>query len=180
MGAPEEASPDECTIQNGFIKNGLVAASLGAGAIHVWAAWAHYELTRVLVFFVLVATVQLWLGAVILLVRSVPWSMLIGGAVANAAVVVTWVLSRTTGVPGMPKARSMDEIMDAAMSTPGPSKGYYIHGEGFGLYDTTASLLQVAFVVGVLMLVRKRRRCPAGESGIDATVAVGTGVPEDS
>jgi hypothetical protein len=181
MGAPEEESPEECTIQSGLIKNCFVAASVGAGVIHLWAAWAHSSITRVLVFFVLVAALQLWLATAVLWVRSVPWALLIGGAAANAAVVVVWVLSRTTGVPWMPNGgRTMDEIMAAAAATPGPSKGFMTHAETFGLFDTTASLLEVVVVVCVVMLVLKRRRGPAGESGTDATVAVGSGVAEDS
>jgi len=182
VGAPEEASPEECIIQNGLLKNGLVAALIGAGAIHLWAGWNHFDFTRVLVFFVVVAAMQLWLGAVILWVRSVPWSLLIGGAAANAAVVVIWVLTRTTGVPFYPKAlghMDMDQIMERAANSQ-HLKGFMTHKETFGLIDTTCSLLEIGVVVGVLMLVRMRRRCPPGESGNDATVAVGTGVAEDS
>jgi hypothetical protein len=180
-GPPEEASPEECIIQNGLVKNGLVAASIGAGAIHLWAAWAHYDFTRELVFFVVVAALQLWLAAVVLWVRSVPWSLLIGGAAANAAVVVVWVLTRTTGLPGMPKAThmDMDRIMDRAAKSQ-HAHGFMVHKETFGLLDTTCSLLEIGFVVGVLMLVRMRRRCQPGEFGNDGTVAVGTAVAEDS
>lgn len=181
MGVPEDESPEECTIQNGLLKSGFVAASVGAGVIHLWAAWAHSGITRVLVFFVIVAALQLWLAAAVLWVRSVPWSLLIGGAAANAAVVVVWVLSRTTGVPWMPDGgRTMDEVMAQAAATPGPNKGFMTHAETFGLFDTTASLLEIVVVVCVVMLVLKGRRSPAGESGIDATVAVGSGVAEDS
>jgi len=180
-GDPEEASPEECIIQNGLLKNGLVAASVGAGAIHLWAAWAHYDYTRELVFFVMVAALQLWLAAVVLWIRSIPWSLLIGGAAANAGVVVVWVLTRTTGLPGMPKAThmDMDQIMERAARSQ-HAKGFMVHKETFGLLDTTCSLLEIGFVVGVLMLLWMRRRRPHGESGNDATVAVGTGVAEGS
>jgi hypothetical protein len=176
MGAPEEVSPEERTIPDGLVKNGVVAASLGAGAIHLWAGWAHSGITRVLIFFVLVAALQLWWAAAVIWVRSVPWSVLIGGAVANAALVVVWVLSRTTGVPGQPRPLNMDQIMDAAIANPGPSKGYMVHGETFGLVDTTCALLEIGVVVGVLMLFLMRRRRQRAESGIDATEDVGTGV----
>ncbi|MGH8990545.1 MAG: hypothetical protein ACRDZ7_03350 [Acidimicrobiia bacterium] len=177
MGAPAEASPEEeCTIPNGLLKNLLVAASVGAGGIHLWAAWAHSGITRVLVFFIVVGALQLWLAAAVVWVRSVPWSLLIGGAVVNAAVVVVHVLSRITGVPGQPKALNMDEIMNAAIANPGPSKGFMVHSESFGLPDTTASLLEIAVVVAVVLLVRARRRSSRLESGIDETVDVGTGV----
>ena len=181
VGDLEEASPGECVIPDGFLKNALVAASLGAGAIHLWAAWAHFNFTRVLVFFILVAAMQLWLAAVILWIRSVPWSLLIGGAAANAGVVVVWVLTRTTGVPFYPNSKhmDMDKIMERAARTAGPSHGFMTHKETFGLLDTTCSLLEIVVVVGILMLVLRRRR-PSGESVNDATVAVGTGVAEDS
>jgi hypothetical protein len=57
MGAPEEASPMGRTM-----RNGLVAASVAAGGIHIWAAvqHAHPRLITQLVFFVAVATMQLW------------------------------------------------------------------------------------------------------------------------
>ena len=180
MGAPEEAAPEEeCTIPNGLLRNSLIAASVGAGGIHLWAAWAHSGINRVLIFFVLVATVQLWLAAAVIWVRSVPWSVLIGGAAANAAVVVVWVLSRTTGVPGQPEAKTMEEIMNAAIQNPGSSRGMAVHAESFGLVDTVASALEIVVVVAVLMLWMKHRR-PSAESGTDTTVAVGTGVAEDS
>jgi hypothetical protein len=176
MGASEEVSPEESTIPDGLVKNGLVAASLGAGAIHLWAGWAHSGITRVMIFFVVVAALQLWWAAAVVWVRSVPWSVLIGGAVANAAVVVVWILSRTTGVPWQPKSGTMDQIMSAAIANPGPDKGYMVHGETFGLVDTTCALLEIGVVVGVLVLFRMRRRRQRAESGIDdATVDVVSG-----
>lgn len=178
IGAPEE-SPEEDTIPNGAVKNLLVAASVGAGGIHLWAAWAHSATTRVMVFFVVVATLQLWLAAAVVWVRSIPWSMLIGGAVANAGVVVVWILSRTTGVPGQPQSRSMDQIMDAALANPGPDKGYMVHKETFGFFDTTSSVLEILVVVCVVMLFLRSRR-QADESGIDESAAVGTDLLEDS
>jgi hypothetical protein len=177
--APEEAgmeAPEESTIPDGFVKNALVAASLGAGGIHIWAAWAHSSIPRVLIFFTLVATVQLWLAASVIWVRNVPWSVLIGGAVANAAVVVVWVLSRTTGVPFQPESMaSMDAIMSRAISDPNVNRGAMAHQETFGFLDTAASLLEVGVVVAVLVLWRKRRS-QGGESEMDETA----GSSEDS
>ena len=176
---PEEESPEERTIPSGLLKNVLIAASVGAGAIHLWAGWAHSGITRVLVFFVVVAAVQLWLAAVVVWVPSIPWSVLIGGAVANAAVVVVWVLSRTTGVPFQPSAQSMEDAFNAAAANPGPDMGFIVHAETFGLFDTTASVLEIAVVVAVLLLWRRRRR-PDDESGIDATAAVEADAADDS
>jgi len=157
MGAPEEASPAERTI-----RNGLFAASLGAGAIHIWAAWAHSGQTSQLVFFIAVATFQLWWAAVVLWVPDAPWSVLIGGAVANAGVVVVWVLSRTTtGIPWISKAPSMDDIIaQAGKGSPlhPITRGVLQPHLSFGLPDTTASLLQIGVIVGVILLARMRRR----------------------
>ena len=187
MGAPEEApedvgmeAPEESTIPDGFLKNVLVAASLGAGGIHIWAAWAHSSIPRVLIFFTVVATVQLWLAASIVWVRSVPWSVLFAGAVVNAGVTVVWVLSRTTGVPFQPESMaSMDAIMNRAISDPSTNRGAMAHQETFGFLDSTASLLQVVVVVAVLVLWRKRRS-QGVESGMDETAATGAGSSGDS
>jgi hypothetical protein len=175
---PEEASPAECIIPSRFLRDGLVAASVGAGVIHVWAANAHFDFTRELVFFVVVAALQLWFAAVVLWVRRIPWSLLIGAAAANAAVVLIWILTRTTGVPGMPKAThmDMDQIMERASKSQHAS-GFMVHKETFALLDTTCSLLEILVVVGVLMLLWRRRRTRlAGDSGGEATVAAGPGV----
>jgi hypothetical protein len=154
-----EAPEEESTIPDGLLKNVLVAATLGAGGIHLWAAWAHSGITRVLIFFTVVATLQLWLAAAIVWVRSIPWSMLIGGAVVNAGVAVVWVLSRTTGVPFQPPSMaSMDDIMSKAISNPGVSSGAMSHQESFGFIDSVSSLLEVAVVVAVVVLWLRHRR----------------------
>ncbi len=180
MGAPEEEAPEgadieeapeETTVPDGFFKSVLVAASLGAGAIHIWAAWAHSTVPRVLIFFTVVATLQLWLAAAVVWVRSVPWSMLFGGAVVNAATVVVWVLSRTTGVPFQPESmQSMDAIMNRALSEPGVNTGAMAHEETFGLLDSAASALEVLVVVAVLVLWMKHRSQVA-TSEMDETVS---------
>lgn len=180
MGAPDddapedagiEEAPEETTVPDGFFKNVLVAASLGAGAIHIWAAWAHSAIPRVLIFFTVVATLQLWLAAAVVWVRSVPWSMLFGGAVVNAATAVVWILSRTTGVPFQPESmQSMDAIMSRALSDPNINTGAMSHEERFGFLDSAASALEVLVVVAVLVLWMKRRS-QVGESEVDETVS---------
>ena len=180
-GGAEEASPKECIIPDGFLKNALVAASFGAGAIHLWAAWAHSNWTKVLVFFVVVAALQLWMAAVVQWVRSIPWSLLIGGAVANAAVVVVWILTRTTGMPGYNRSSQhmdMAKILEQAANSQNV-KGFMAHKETFGFLDTTCSLLEIGVIVAVLMLVRRYRRT-SGESENGGRAAVGTGAPQGS
>ena len=180
LGAPEEdapedvgieEAPEETTVPDGFFKNVLVAACVGAGAIHIWAAWAHSAIPRVLIFFTLVATLQLWLAAAVIWVRSVPWSMLFGGAFVNAATALVWVLSRTTGVPFQPESmRSMDVVTNRAMSDPSINRGAMSHPESFGFLDSTASVLEVMVVVAVLVLWMKRRS-QVVESEMDEAVS---------
>jgi len=171
----EVEAPEESTIPDGLAKSALVAASLGAGGIHLWAAWAHSSISRVLIFFTVIAALQLWLAASVILVRSIPWSVLIGGAAVNAGVVVVWVLSRTTGVPFQPESMaSMDAIMSRAADDPRPNRGAVTHEETFGFLDSAASALEVVVVVAVAFLWlnhRSRRR----ESGIDDDETAGTG-----
>ena len=133
-----------------------------------WAAWAHSGVTHVLVFFAVVATLQLWLAAAVVWVRNIPWSMLIGGALVNAGVVVVWILSRTTGVPFQPESMaSMDTIMNRALSDPGVNTGAMSHSETFGLLDTVSSLLEVVVVVAVVVLWVKLRRSVDVEAGTE-------------
>jgi hypothetical protein len=166
-----EEAPEESTIPDGFFKNVLVAACLGAGAIHIWAAWAHSAIPRVLIFFTVIATLQLWLAAAIIWVRNVPWSMLFGGAVVNAGTAVVWLLSRTTGVPFQPESmKSMDAIMNRALSDPNINTGAMSHQETFGFLDSVASGLEVVAVVAFVMLWMKHRS-QAAESEVDETLS---------
>lgn len=180
METPEENAPEDVgveeeqeqsTIPDGFFKNVLVAACLGAGAIHIWAAWAHSAIPRVLIFFTVIATLQLWVAAAIIWVRTVPWSMLFGGAVVNGATAIVWVLSRTIGVPFQPESmKSMDAIMSRALSDPSINRGAMAHEETFGFLDSMASGLEVVAVVAVLVLWMKHRSQVA-ESEVDETVS---------
>jgi hypothetical protein len=166
-GEEHTVPPDqeESTLPDGFLKNALVAASLGAGGIHIWAAWSHSSITRVLVFFTVVATVQLWLAASVIWVPSIPWSVLFVGAVINAGVAVVWILSRTTGVPFQPESMaSMDTIMNRALDDPGVNTGAMSHQESFGLLDTASSALEVVVVVAVVVLWMKTRRSEDAEA----------------
>lgn len=187
MGAPEEdvEAPEEALPMGRTLRNGLVAASVAAGGIHIWAAvqHAHPRLIAQLVFFVVVATIQFWWAAAVLWIRRLPRSVLIAGAATNAVVVVVWVLSRTTGLPFLTRAESsMDDIIDFAKAAGGspssPVRGYVGHPETFGLLDTTASLLEIFVIVAVvLLLVRMRRRSSAVHQEPQADLA---GLPGDS
>src|SRR5512141_2403099 len=76
----------------------IALASIGAGAIHVAAASTlGRDSTQNLAFFSLVALAQVVWGAVALVWAPRGWLAL--GAVGNAVVVATWVVSRTVGLP---------------------------------------------------------------------------------
>ena len=168
MGVPEEdamQAPEEASPLGHTARSLLVAASLGAGAIHIWAAvqHAHPKLIAQLVFFIAVATFQFWWGAAVLWIRRIPSSVLIAGAVVNAAVVAVWVFSRTTGLPWITRPTpNMDDIIDSAAVGGGsplaPLRGYVGHPESFGLIDTACSALEIVVIVGVVLLVVRMRR----------------------
>lgn len=77
----------------------VVALSAGAGAVHLAVANHHFEEWWVSgVFFVVVATAQLVFAGLLLLPATRP-VLAVLGIVGNLAVVATYVLSRTIGVP---------------------------------------------------------------------------------
>ena len=75
----------------------LAGCSLGAAVVHFGYASAHFdEYWLYGLFFVVVAWLQLvWAAAVVVRPSR---SLLIAGALGNAAVVAVWVASRTIGV----------------------------------------------------------------------------------
>jgi hypothetical protein len=111
----------------------LVALSLGAGVIHFAHAGEHFDLTWYHgTFFAVVAWLQLsWAAAVI--VRPTRRLLLLG-VVGNLAVIATWIVSRTSGVPF------------------GPTKG---EAESIALSDGLATGFEAAIVlVALAVLVR--------------------------
>jgi hypothetical protein len=103
----------------------LVALSLGAGVIHFAHAGEHFDLTWYHgTFFAVVAWLQLsWAAAII--VRPTRRLLLLG-VLGNLAVIATWVVSRTAGMPF------------------GPTKG---EAESIALSDGLATGFQVGIVV---------------------------------
>jgi hypothetical protein len=76
----------------------IALASIGAGAIHVAAAVTlGSDSSQNLVFFLAVAVAQIVWGAVAL-VRAPRWWLALG-VLGNLLVAVTWVVSRTVGLP---------------------------------------------------------------------------------
>jgi hypothetical protein len=112
----------------GVLRYALAAASLGAGLIHVTAVFDHTEHPVVATFFMLLAAAQVaWAVAVAL--RPAP-ALLKAGAALSLGVVAIWLVSRTTGFPGVPGAE---------------------HREPFGLKDAIASALEVLLAAGVVV-----------------------------
>jgi hypothetical protein len=87
----------------------LVAFSLGAGVIHFAYAGEHFDMSwRHGTFFAVVAWFQLsW--AIVIMVRP-SRAVLALGAVVNALVIATWVMSRVWGVPVGPGAWDPEPI----------------------------------------------------------------------
>src|SRR5688572_15028400 len=87
----------------------LVALSLGAGVIHFAHAGEHFDLTWYHgTFFAVVAWLQLSWAAAIVVKPTRP--LLALGALGNAAVVATWIVSRTTGIPFGPTQNVSEDI----------------------------------------------------------------------
>lgn len=115
-------------------RTGLALLSVGAAVIHfavIAQHWDEWWLTGT--FFVVVAAFQLAWAALVLLRPS--RFLFLTGAIVNALVVVTWIVSRTTGVPL------------------GPSAG---EPEAVGLADTLATAYELLLVAGAAALVTRR------------------------
>jgi hypothetical protein len=128
----------------------IALASIAAGAINLAAAaTVGRSNAQNLAFFVVVTVVQLAWGAVAL-VRAPRWWLALGGA-ANLVVAVTWVVSRTAGLPVGPEAHS---TLPAHFP------------------DTLATVLEVVVVVGaVALLVRGRGLAASAARSLGVTVA---------
>ena len=92
-----------------YIRWFIVALSLGAGVIHFAVAGGHFDISWWHgTFFAVVAWLQLsWAAAVIV---NPTRRLLAWGAVGNAAVIATWVVSRAWGVPVDPDAWTRESV----------------------------------------------------------------------
>jgi hypothetical protein len=106
---PEEAVGEELAAGPEALAGGLAVLSIGAAVIHFAVIAQHMDewwLTGM--FFVVVALFQLaW--AIAVLARPSP-PLYLAGAVVNALVVITWIVSRTVGVPVGPEAGEAESI----------------------------------------------------------------------
>jgi hypothetical protein len=113
----------------------IALASIAAGAINLAAAaTVGRSNAQNLAFFVVVTVVQLAWGA-IALVRAPRWWLALGAA-ANLVVAVTWVVSRTAGLPVGPEAH---------MTLPAHFP------------DTLAAVLEIVVVAGAAALLVRGR-----------------------
>lgn len=110
----------------------VAAASAGAAAIHFAVIDQHVaEYWLFGAFFVAVALAQL--GWVVAVVSNPIRTVYVVGAVGNALIAVTWVISRTTGLPFGPGAGEPEPV---------------------GVADVVSTVLELAVVVGTLLLLR--------------------------
>ncbi len=78
----------------------LAAASVVAGAAHAWATPHHVTETALYgSFFIIVTLGQFLFAGALLRHRVLGAPLLVAGVFANAAIVATWVVSRTVGLP---------------------------------------------------------------------------------
>lgn len=157
---PEASSPYGDRAEAGhvgeLIRNGLAVVSAGAAGIHFAVIQSHFEEYWLFgVFFAVVA----WLQAVwaILLVARPSRTVLLSGALTNAAVVAIWIASRTVGIPL------------------GPDSGV---AEAVTLPDITATAFEIVLVIGSLALLSSRIvRYVLPRTGVLAsTLAISLGV----
>lgn len=110
----------------------IAVASAGAAAIHFAVIEQHFaEYWLFGVFFVVVAAAQL--GWVVAVVSNPTRMVYVVGALGNTLIAVTWVVSRTTGVPFGPEAGEPEPV---------------------GIADVVSTALELAVVVGTLLLLR--------------------------
>jgi hypothetical protein len=107
-------------------------ASAGAATIHFAVIDQHFaEYWLFGVFFVAVALAQL--GWVVAVVSNPTRTVYVVGALGNALIAVTWLISRTTGLPFGPGAGEPEPV---------------------GIADAVSTAFELAVVVGALLLLR--------------------------
>lgn len=116
----------------GVLRFAVAVASAGAATIHFAVIDQHFaEYWLFGVFFVAVALAQL--GWVVAVVSNPTRTVYVVGAVGNALIAVTWVISRTTGLPFGPAAGEPEPVSIA---------------------DAVSTAFELAVVVGTLLLLR--------------------------
>lgn len=110
----------------------VAVASAGAAAIHFAVIDQHFEEYWLFgVFFVGVAVAQL--GWVVAVVSNPTRTVYVVGALGNALIAATWVISRTIGLPFGPEAGEPEPV---------------------GIPDVVSTAFELAVMVGTLLLLR--------------------------
>lgn len=91
-----------------FVASGLSAT---AGIIHAYYMPEHFEMwVGYGVFFLAVTICQVLLALVLLAVRPVSPVVLWAGIIGNVAIIVMWIVARTSGLPYGPMIGEVEEI----------------------------------------------------------------------
>jgi hypothetical protein len=105
----EDAAAEPEPALAGTLRVGLAVVSIGAAVIHFGVIAQHMnEWWLTGTFFVVVALFQLAWALAVLARPSPPLYLM--GAIVNALVVITWIVSRTVGVPVGPEAGEAEPI----------------------------------------------------------------------
>jgi len=130
---PEELRFEAPVVLGRHLRYGVAIASLTAAAIHASAIAGHAFHWLHLMAFVAMTIFQAWWAYLIL--RSPARSILLIGALGHGAILVLWLISRTSGIPDfLPGAHDAESI---------------------GLKDGAASLLALVVIGGIDAVSRR-------------------------
>ncbi len=107
-----------------------------AGIIHAYYMPEHFEMwVGYGAFFLVVTACQVMLSLVLLAFRPVPSWVLWAGILGNAAIIIMWLISRTSGLPYGPMIGEVEEI---------------------GVLDLTSKFAELGVVVCLIALSRMK------------------------
>jgi hypothetical protein len=138
-----------------------VVLTLGAAAIHAAVIRDHFEESRLFgTFFVLATLLQLTWAAAVFIVPS--RTLVVLGAAGNTALILVWILSRTSGLPVGPEPW-----------TPEPVGGLDLFAS---MFEAVAVYFSLLFLLRPAPLSRGPRHLSQKTWGLAATVAVVVGL----
>lgn len=107
-----------------------------AGIIHAYYMPEHFEMwVGYGVFFLVVTVCQVLLSLVLLAFRPVPRLVIWAGILGNAAIIIMWLISRTSGLPYGPMIGEVEEI---------------------GVLDLTSKIAELAVIICLIVLSRMK------------------------
>jgi hypothetical protein len=165
VGFADRSQVDRATTVVGAASVVVALLSIGAAIVHFAVIAQHFDewwLTGI--FFLSIALFQLAWGLLVLIQPSA--LLYVAGAIANALIIVTWIISRTTGVPVGPEAGEAEAVsfpdalatafevvlivvlvaLLAERSARRPTRGLPPAAAGFGGAAVVASLTALALV----------------------------------